>query len=268
MRWLRIARKDLRDAARSRALYGVVALFVLLGVLLGYSTSPGPDGNALQRLPTALFAITSLLVGFVAVGISYESVVGPREDGSLQALLGLPYSRGDYVLGTLLGRTAVLAVAVWLGCIAAVATVAVRGLVPPVPAVLAVALVSTVVAAVFAGIGVGISAASGSTRSAGTLGFLVSLVLLFFWQALPGALAYVANGFSRPDTLPEWTAVVGTLNPVTALGILARPVVDPTSSTGIAARRVDSPTLAAVVVLVWLVGPALLGYLRFRDVAL
>jgi ABC-2 type transport system permease protein len=248
---------------RSRLLYGLVGLFVLFGGIWGYHLSP-PSAPEYQPIGPLLFTALSTLVGLLAVGISQESIVGPRTDGGLQVLLGLPYSRGDFVLGTLVGRSVVLGAAILGFCVALVVGGLVGGVVPAIPGVAAAAGLSMVAAVVFAGIGVGVSAATRSTWSAAAISFVAALVLLFFWPIVPRALATALNGFAPPATPPAWIPLVNTLSPVASLGVLATAVFGGSTQMSVVSTTLQAPALAAGVVLAWLTLPTLLGYLRFR----
>ena len=268
MRWHRIARKEVRDAARTRTLLVTVGIFALLGGAQGYlSTTTGEVATLGERLPIVLLGAMTLLVPIVALGISYEGIVGPRTDGSLQFLLGLPYSRGDYFLGTYVGRAALISAGVLAGFTALTLGAAVRGtFVSPGKTVLAMFLAS-LFGVVFVAVGISISAAVRSTGAAGGLAFGVFLVFFFFWSSLPGLLAYVANGFATPETLPGWAPYVRALNPVSAFQVLVDVLV--AGSAGgigsLAGDGVDSAALAAAVLLGWLTLVPLAAYRRFGD---
>jgi ABC-2 type transport system permease protein len=267
MRWHRIVRKELLDARRTRTLLTTVGLFVLVGGLMGYFSGGLRTGPVARQLPVALLGASAFLVPLVALGISYRAVVGPRADGSLGFLLALPYDRRDVLVGTYAGQVAVLAASLLAGFLALGVTALLRGVLVS-PAVTATALVASVaLGVVFVAIGIGISTAVGSPRTAGAAAFVAFALFFFFWSSVPGLLAYVLNGFSVPAEPPAWGPAVRTLNPVAAFGIVADALV-PGGEFGAGAltgETLRSVPLAAGVMLGWAVLAPLAGYLRFRN---
>jgi ABC-2 type transport system permease protein len=253
-RWTRIARKNVGDARRSWALHGTLALFVLLGGLTGYFSGGAAGGASLTA------GLMSVLVPVVALGLSYESVVGPRTDGSLQFLLALPYSRRDVVAGTYAGRVAVLAAGVAAGYLAfAVVALLTGGGVQPATFPLVVAAV-LVLGVAFVGVGVGVSAGVRSTTAAGGLGFVAFILAFGVWGSLPGLIATALNGFA-PTAPPDWAPFFRALNPVSSFRVLLTAVADLSSPRpGV----VDSLPLAVAVLAGWATLAPLAGYLRLR----
>ena len=108
-----VASADLRRAYRERRLWGAV---VLLGAMFLPSTASiaasghRTIGAFLLQMPLDL--VTFALVVVAAVG--YDAVVGERTSGRVRFLLGRPCTRRDLVLGKLLSRAVVVAVALAL----------------------------------------------------------------------------------------------------------------------------------------------------------
>lgn len=128
-----VARKDFRDALRSRWLIGLTLFFALLiggstvlfyGVLL---KGAGANSEALFGLTTAPGGIFSFsfagMLGFVlaliALVTAHGSLIDERESGTIKLLLSLPNSRRDVVFGKLVGRTLVVLVSMLVGFIIA-----------------------------------------------------------------------------------------------------------------------------------------------------
>lgn len=268
MRWHRLARKEFRDATRTRTLLVTVGIFALVGGAQGYlSTSTGDTETLRAVLPLVVLSAMTLLVPIVALGLSYEGIAGPRTSGSLQFLLGLPYSRRDYFLGTYVGRAALVSTGVVSGFVALALGAAVRGVVvSPTKTLLAAALGATL-GVVFVAVGVSISASVRSTAAAGALAFGAFLLLFFFWSSLPGLLAYVANGFTRPETLPGWAPYVQSLSPVSAFQVLVDAFVagQDFRGGGFIATGSESVGLSIAVLFGWLTLVPLAAYRRFSN---
>jgi ABC-2 type transport system permease protein len=245
----------------------VVGLFALIGGAQGYlSATSGASDELAATLPLALLGAMLLLVPIVALGLSYEGVAGPRSSGSLQFLLGLPYSRRDYFVGTYLGRATIMAAGVAAGFVGLALGAGLRGvLVSPTRTVLGLVLAATF-GVVFVAIGMSISAVVRSTSTAGALAFGAFVVLFFFWSSIPGALAFIANGFSAPETMPGWVPYVRSLSPVAAFQGVLDLIAGPNVSLGsLVGRGVDSPAFSVAVLVGWLTLVPFAAYRRFRD---
>ncbi|QGN07316.1 ABC transporter [Halorhabdus sp. CBA1104] len=109
MSTLAVAKKDFRDALRSRALWGLSALFVLLSVLIAYAfgeftTEMGVEEQTAEGLAYFLASQIGLFVSVTAIVIAYKAIAGERESGSIKILLSLPHTRRDVLAGKVLGR--------------------------------------------------------------------------------------------------------------------------------------------------------------------
>jgi len=266
MRWHRLARKNVRDAMRSWSLYGVVGLFLVLGGTVGYLAG-GADSSAGSVVFPLTVRLMTFLVPVVALGLTYESVAGPRTSGSLQFLLALPYDRRDVVVGTYAGRLAVLGAAVCVGYLMLAASMLLRGVPVPPLALLTVLGLVLLLAAAFVAIGVGLSTAARSTTVAGGLAFLVFFLFFLVWGSVPGIVAFVLNGFSPPASQPSWAPPFRALNPLAAFQAVAAATVSAGGTIPAAPgpETVRSLPLSVAVLAGWTLLTPLAGYLRFRD---
>lgn len=274
MSWLPIAKKDFQDALRSRALVGLTGLFVLFaaGFTYLFGTIPGLFGGSENPSTTALIAglqsSGAFLVPLVALIIGYKSIVGERDSGSLNLLLGLPHTRFDVILGKLVGRTAVVSVSILVGFAAgAVVALVFYDSFAVVP-FMVFTLVTIVCALVFVGIAVGFSAAIRSTGRAlyGAIGLYV--LFQFVWAFIPMIVRYVLNGFTLPNmtTMPNWAWFLSLLNPLQAYNYAAGALIP--ELTTISDGLTNSPFyiqewFGFVILAVWLIVPLGLGYRRF-----
>lgn len=271
---LTIARTDFADAARSKLLWGAVLVLLVVAVP-DYLRMTG--GDLLETPTRGVRFIPQVLVYFVApiaLITAHRAVVGERESGSLRVLFGHPVTRGDVVLGKLLGRTALVA-SILLVTMAglAVVTVVQYGRLP-VASFVAVSGYVVLYGAVWTAIVVGISAGTATRLRAITVG--LALFLFFgpfqLWNrlALPlFALAFTGrpslSGIDplRPSTWPSWYEYVLRLNPMenfvqgrfTVVGL-----VDP--SSGGANPSLFLAGIAAL--LLWATVPLAVGYWRFQ----
>jgi len=268
MSWRAVARKDFRDARRSRALWALSLLFVVLSVLVAVAFATvdligGADPSPTD-LVTLLAGAVGTFVSLAAVVTCYRTLAGERESGSVKILMALPHSRGDAVLGKLVGRTAVLAVPVLGGLLAGVAVgSALLGAVAvgPTVALLAAALAFTLA---YVSIVVGLSATTGTTTRAAALAVGFFVVIELFWDVFVLALVYAASGFTVPTGgLPDWTFLLNQVPPTSSFVTTVSLFVGESPSTAGAAPVYVTPWVGVVVLAAWIVLPALLGYARF-----
>lgn len=279
MSWAVVARKDFRDARLSRALWAITAAFVLLsaGMAVLYATVPelSQDIGELSTLGylTLLLAVTTLFVSVAAIVIGAGAIAGERDRGSSKLLLGFPHSRADVLLGKLIGRTAVLAVAILVGL--AVTLAVIVALFPTFsPADYAIfAAVTLLFALVYVGIMVAVSATTGSGGRAMAFGVGVFVLLEFLGDLLAPAVMFVVNGFSFGGiaTVPGWYAFLNIVTPSAAYqNALGWFLGDGTAAALTLGGMLDGAVpfyltgWASIAVLaLWLVVPLVLGYRRF-----
>ena len=176
-----VAWKDFEDAIRSRVLIALAVVFVLFTVGGTYLFAEVIGFAAAGNAPPVVSLIFSLLgpivvfVPLIGVMTGYKSVVGERESGQMKLLLSLPHTRRDVVFGKLLGRVAVLAVAIVAGFAAAAGMAVVLYNSFPVVDYTLFTLATVALGAVYLAFAIGLSASTGSGSVAlwGSLGFFV-----------------------------------------------------------------------------------------------
>ncbi len=216
MSWPVVAKRRLLDPYRSRYLWVVLGVTVLLfGGSINMVTSAG--------LVSILLGLGSLFVPLLAIVGSYRTIAEPHQTGSLRVVLSYPHSRRDVVVGTAVGRSLFTGAIVSVGfLVAGVISLLTFGIDSAVP-VLVVWFAAVLFGVSLAVLAVGISAAARTTNLAAIASF--TFVLLFFggWNLLPQGIRYALNGFSSPPpTQPEWVDVFVALNPTQAFIHLAQ----------------------------------------------
>jgi ABC-2 type transport system permease protein len=286
MSWLVIATKDFRDAVQSRALWALVGVFVLLstGSTYAYVAVPelfgGQPGATFAGLVFFTTGLTGLFVPLAAIVVCYKSLAGERELGSIKLLLSLPTNRLHVFTGKVVGRAAVLVFGLGVGLLVGLGFGSVLLGELHLLATLVFVLVTLVFAAIYAGIMVGLSATTGSTSRAITLALGYFVVFELFWDVVPMAILYVANGFRLPSTMPEWLYPVSQLSPssaylsavVAVLPGLAETSGAAPAQTGVGVDATPagpdpfylSPDVGIVLLVLWLVIPFLIGYSKFN----
>lgn len=199
MSWEAVARKDFQDAIRSRWLWVLSVLFVVVfasPAIAKLYFGQGFSGNGQTQGVVQLFIYllkegTAIIVPLTAIVIAYASLTRERESGTLKLMLALPHSRDDVVFGKLLGRSAVIAVPVLIGFLVSLLT-----LIPVVSGIdfltyVQFALLTALLGVVFVGISVGFSAAVDSNQQA-ILG--AGGTFAVFWFAWGRLVDGIANG--------------------------------------------------------------------------
>ena len=141
-----------------------------------------------------------LFIGVLPLGVlllSYQSIVGERTSGSLKFILGLPLTRTDVLLGTIVGRIAGIAgpVSVSFLVLAGIGLID-HGVFNPLT-FLGVVLVTLGYVCVLVSIGVSISAVAERTvTAAGAVFGVVFLPLIVLWSRISTAIFSQVTGIS------------------------------------------------------------------------
>lgn len=277
MTWQDVAYKDFQDAVRSRTIIILTVVFALFvaGATLAFSEFAGSE-STLGSLLWALQAPSSLLIPVIAILISYRSIAGERELGSMRFLLALPHTRWDVLLGKILGRTLVVWLSVLIG-FALAGVVAFRYYEFSPLVYFGFTVLTMLLGMVYVSIGVCVSAVTGSVSRAASLVLGVFIVLQYLWGYLWLLGLYIVNGFSLPDldAFPAWFDFVVGLSPGTAYGELMISVINrqPGSDWVFVGQFDESaiqlPEWFPLLVLFGWIGLAVaVGYWRFQGAEL
>lgn len=113
-----VARRELRDAVRSRWFLLYTLAFAALGLAVSFVSAAGAGGTGLSgfgRTTAGLVNLVLLVVPLMALTAGAGSVAGDRERGMLAYLLSQPVSRHEVLLGKYLGLAAALTACLALG---------------------------------------------------------------------------------------------------------------------------------------------------------
>jgi len=267
---LTIAQFDLRNARRSRILWGVVAIYVAFMTLLFYAQSRAPSPTVESALIGAVF-LTTLLLPLVAIAGSYLAVAGERESNTIRFLLSQPVGRRSVVLGKLLSRGAMTASALVLALVVGSAIVLATYPAPDLSPVVPFGAFTLLLVAAYVSVAVAISAVSDSRSRAiaGTIGvYFVTDVLATLQglglETLLRALLGDGLGLDLSDAFYEFA--VALVSPARAyingtLGTLQpdRLLIDVSGET----PAFLEPPAMALLLLAWVVVPLALGVVVF-----
>ena len=270
-----VARKDFNDSIRSGSFLATTLLFVLV---CGFwaAIQHVPQMYSDSAVPTSTLALLNSMgqpmaffVPMLGLGISYASIAGERDSGSIKLTLGLPNSRRDTVLGKFIGRCAVLTIAILSGySVVAVFALSTYESFAAVKFVLYTVL-TVFYGAVYVAIGIGFSSVMRSQYTA--LVGAVSLYVIFQlgWDLVTAILQTLTVGYIPPDSgAPPWLIVVHALNPTAAVGYATRaiiPTFDEIMSYPVSASFYPPKWTGFAILSVWLVVSLGFGYLRFQS---
>jgi Cu-processing system permease protein len=178
-----LARRELRDALRSRwfVLYGLAFAALGLGVSYVSGAAGGGGGSAsgFGRTTAGLINIVLLVVPLMALSAGAGSIAGDRERGMLAYLCALPVSRVEVLLGKFVGLAVALAASVCLGLGLCAGVLAWRGSATSAASVAGLAGLSIALAWSMLGVGLLISALARRASVASGVAVFVWLSLVF-----------------------------------------------------------------------------------------
>jgi ABC-2 type transport system permease protein len=304
MSWQAVARKEFRDAIRSRWLHGSTLFFALFlggAAALFFGVLIGPEGRQVSNL-FGFFAnlgvfsfsfpgLLALVLGFIALSTSYGSITGERETGSIKLLLSLPNSRLDAVVGKFLGRSAVVVAALLVGFLFVFVVLVATGTRLQLGSFVPQVALTALLGMAFVSIGLGISALAGSNREATLATMGLYLIFAVLWgsisEGIPKLLNYAAEQVGMGGVSELTRVKLGVflkyLNPLKAYETLAAELYyGPAQARLVSATFGEQTALGPVfqesipfyfsggvifaILLAWIVLPVAVGYWAFeRD---
>lgn len=297
MSWRAIARKDFEDVIRSRMIWGILSVFVVLMAIITFGAAAGNLGDATGEDVIFLFANVGgqLLVPIVALVVGYMAIVGERQSGSLRMFFGLSFDRADVFYGKLASRLGVIGVATLVTVVlAGVLSLGLFGSLP-LAAFLGFGVLTVLFGAMFTAIAVSVSAMAPSRMRAmaGAIGSYVLFVML--WHPIVAGVHFLVEGELAGYSAPEWYFLLLRLNPLEAYNRALSGLVDQylyglfgweTVVEDVSSGQLQQTSLmvsdrlgghvpfyltewfSVVVLLAWIVVPVYLGYRRFQRVDL
>lgn len=115
---LLIANKEFKDGLRNRWVISatvLLAIFALTLAFLGSAPTGTVKTSPLSVTVVSLSSLTIFLIPLIALLLSYDSIVGEVDRGTMALLLSYPLSRHQVILGKYLGHLGILTVATTVG---------------------------------------------------------------------------------------------------------------------------------------------------------
>ena len=263
-----IARKELRDAIRSKWFWLWAGAFGVLAAVLANIALPGSQvsefGN-FGRSAASLVALVQIIIPLMGLTLGAQSLAGQRESGAMRFLLSHPVSRTEAFWGTFMGLAAALMATAAAGFGAAGLVTGLRGGGATAGSFVRIALLSWVLAVTMLGIGMLVS--TFTDRSGAALGTAIFVWLSFAFLGDIGLM-----GTSVATDLPVGALFFSALaNPVEAFRLASLTafsgsldVLGPAGTYAIdrLGDRLEAVLFATTAV--WAVVPALVAASRFN----
>lgn len=268
MAWRTITRKELRGLARPRRVKAGLELVVLVFIVMGYILPMNTSNPTTADYAVSMLSVVTLVLPLFGLLLGYKTIVEEREFGQMNLLLSLPLSRRGTVFGKFVGRASVLAAIVALGVLIGSGLVAYPFGSFDAGVMLGFLGVTFLFGVAFLGIGMAISTLTRSGRLATTATFGIFFLFVVIWGQLRTALQFGLDYLGLADGgLPDWGLFVYGLNPTMLYERAVNGIFgEVTSGTYLGANApwYLGEWVALVALAVWAVGPAAIGYLRFR----
>ena len=115
--WI-ITGKEVRDSLRNRWVLAASVLLAALALSLGFLGSSPTGSVKVDPLTVTVVSLSSLsifLIPLIAMLLSYDSLIGEIERGTMALLLSYPVSRNQILAGKFIGHLIILALATTAG---------------------------------------------------------------------------------------------------------------------------------------------------------
>ncbi|KZL05159.1 ABC-2 family transporter protein [Pseudovibrio axinellae] len=269
---LAFARTEFRIARRNRLLRAAVTIMVLFScalTLLG-SGATGDLGVDLMTASSASLATLSVyIVPLLALLMTFDSIAGEMERGTLPLMLTYPAPRLSMITGKFLAHLAALAVALTLGFGATVVVAAATGGVTAESVFVLLRLIggALLLGSAFLGLGYALSAWTQATGAAAgyAIGTWLVFVVLYDVALLAGLMVDASGGTFTKDFFP-WLLVA---NPADAFRLVTLPSGQAAElASGIVSSTAASGFAPLISLLLWPIGALTLAWASVQRISL
>lgn len=247
---------------------GILGLFAIALALFGAGQGAALKADVLTLTAASLATLSVYLIPLIALLMSYDSLAGEIERGTLALTLATPVRRWEVFVGKFLAQTAAVGLAIVLafGGAGLVAGLSLGAGAEGIAAWLRLMATATVLGAVFVGVGLTLSALTGRTARAAAAAVGTWLLLVVLYDvALLGALMASGEGTFASRVFP-WLVIA---NPADAFRLYNLALIESAPIAGIdgLARTLPFPPAAALAGLgLWLATCLTLGVIRTKRI--
>ncbi|MBR9651397.1 ABC transporter permease [Thalassovita aquimarina] len=258
-------------ARRNRWVIVSVAMMMLFSLVLSAAGAAPAGQMAVDPLSVTVASLISLavyLVPLIALLISFDTIAGESERGTLALSLTYPLARTELLFGKLVAQLGVVTIAVFAGyAVAAVAAFASGGAeaAQGLPALWRLVWTSVLLGAVFLSLGHAMSCLARRPSGAAAMAIGLWLVAIVLYDlGLLAAIVADDGGTFTTDVFP-WALVLNPADAFRIFNLAASGAVDAASGlSGAASSIAVWKPLAAI--LIWPLAAALLARLSFQRV--
>ncbi len=267
-----LAGKEIRDGLRNRWVVVITLLMAGLALVLAFLGSAPTGTTKVSALAITIVSLSSLSIFFIpliALLLSYDTIVGESERGTLMLLLSYPVTRWQVVVGKFLGQAALLSIAITLGFGLAAIAIAMKSESDlsdqAWSGIFRLLASSALLGAAFIAIGSMISA---SVRERGTAaGIAVGVWLLFVLVYDMGLLALLAAdaGQNMSNSLVTGLLIANPTDTYRVFNLAGNSEVSALSGmAGLSAARQVSQFSLVTVLIMWVVMPLVAACFLFQ----
>jgi len=265
-----IAKKEIMDNIRNKWIIILSLIFALLTVVVSYFGSYFSEGwQDLAATISGMMSLVEFLVPIIALVLGYAAIIGEVERGSMSALLSLPTSRLEIILGKFIGLGAILSLTVVIGFGIGGIIIAVNVTDSNYVDYLIFIISTILLGLVFLSLAIFFSTffKKRSTAMGGAI-----FLWFFFNMILPiimSGILIMSVGFSGllEGTIPEWYYYISLINPLSIFGNLNSIALNLSfgQQVPITYPSIFSGELMAVLLIVWILVLLILSIWRFNT---
>lgn len=250
-----IARTEMLILRRNWWLVMATSIMVLFALALTFAGSAPTGTLGVDMLTVSVSSMTTLavyLAPLLALMMSFDSIAGERDRGTLGLLLTYPAGRGEILMGKFLAHVAALGIATGIGLGSAGVVAALYGGAgaDSIVALIRLIVTATLLGAVFLALGYALSAlAKSPTAAAGLAAGLWLVFVVLFDLGLLGAVVADNGGFFTQKIFP-WVMVANPADAFRVWNIAMSDGVALTSGMGGAAQMLPG-WAAKLSLLIW-----------------
>jgi Cu-processing system permease protein len=266
-----VAKKEFRDGLRNRWVAGISIVLALFAMGISYFGTAASGSVGFSSLSTTVVSLSSLaifLIPLIALILSYDTIVGEEEQGTLILLLTYPLQRSQLMAGKFIGHASIMALSTLIGFGSAGLLIAMFSPMASFEELLtsySVFIVSSILLGwVFVSMAYFISVLSSEKSRATGVALIVWFVFVFVFDLLLLSILVVTEG-SVGDQAFSYLLL---LNPTDIFRLINLSSFEATQVqsglSSIADQGLIQPVVLFISLLIWLVVPYVLAVWKFN----
>ncbi len=265
--------RELRNSLSNRYLITMIIILAALGLTLvsiGSSTTGAVKVDRLTVQVASLSSLSIFLVPLIALFISYDSVVGEKEQGRLILELSFPVTRFEWLLGKFLGHWIAVIIAIIIGYMIAIIPIITSSELEAKSILSFARLIfsSILLGGVFIGIGyvVSVLVKQRSNAAGIAIGLWLVFVMLFDLALLGLLVSDAGKGLSASQV--NGLLMANPIDIFRLMSLSSEQVNQFSAMQAIGEVSTLSFGLLTLSMLAWLIVPLFLSFILFKRVKL